>query len=285
MNIFEKLLYFLQGEMTKPKAFGGFHIFCLSLIIIIILVLYKRKKTCNDKQLKTILGIYGVVALILEALKQLIWAFNYDAVTNSVCWDYDWYAFPFQLCTTPIYVCLICLFLNKNKIRDYLLSYLAYITIWGSMVTMILPDSCLTSDILVNIHTMWLHLGSFVVSIYLFMSGEVSINLKSLKGAYYIFMMFVGIALCMNIYVYNTGILNGETFNMFYISPYFTSELPVFNIIQENVAYIPYLIIYILALMIGGFIVYGSAKLINKFSKGNKKTEAKSSVSLIGLDN
>jgi len=267
MNSFEKLLYFLQGEMTEPKAFGGFHIFCLSLVVIIIFVLYKIKKTRNDKQLKTVLGIYGVIALILEVLKQLIWAFNYDAVTNIVYWDYDWYAFPFQLCTTPIYVSLICLFLRKNKIRDGLLSYLAYITIWGSMATMILPDSCFTSDILVNIHTMWLHLGSFVVSIYLFMSGEVSINLKSLKGACYIFLIFVVIALCMNIFVYNTGILNGETFNMFYISPYFTSELPVFNVIQENVAYIPYLIIYILALMIGGFIVYGNAKLINKFSK------------------
>jgi len=267
MNSFEKLLFVLQEEMIRPKAFGCFHIFCLIIVAILIFVLYKRKKHYNDTQLKTVLGIYGVIALILEVLKQLIWAFNYDALTNAVYWDFEWYSFPFQLCTTPIYVSLICLFLNKNKIRNYLLSYLAYITIWGSMSTMILPDSCFTSDILVNIHTMWLHLGSFVVSIYLFISGEVRVNLKSLKDAFYIFLMFVGIALCMNIYIYNTGILNGETFNMFYISPYFISELPVFNIIQENVPYIPFLIIYIFALMIGGFIIYGCAKLASNFSQ------------------
>ena len=267
MNIFEKFLYFLQGEMTKPIAFGWFHIVCIILVLITIFILYKIKKKHNDKQLKIILGIYGVIALILEVLKQLIWSFNYDSLTNVVTWDYQWYAFPFQLCTTPIFVSLICIFLKKNKIRDALLSYMAYITILGSIATMILPDSCFTTHILVNIHTMWLHLGSFEVSVYLLMSGEVNISIKSLKDAYPIFLIFVGIALGMNMVIYNSGILNGETFDMFYISPYFISTLPVFDVIQQNVPYLVYLMIYILALMLGAFIIYGIAKLIKNLKR------------------
>ena len=262
MNLFEKFLYSLQGKMIRPTAFGSFHIFWLSLVVITIFVLYKRKNFHNDKQLKIILGIYGVVALILEVLKQLIWSFNYDSLANIVTWNYEWYAFPFQLCTTPIFVSLICLFLNKNKLKDYLLSYMAYITILGSITTMIMPDSCFTSDILVNIHTMWLHLGSFVVSVYLLMSGEVNINLKSLKSACYTFLFFTGIALFMNIFVYNSGILYGETFNMFYISPYFISSLPIFDKMQQCMPYICYLTIYIVALMFGALIIYGIAKFI-----------------------
>ena len=69
------------------------------------------------------------VALLLEVLKQIIWAFNYDALSGIVTWDYEWYAFPFQLCSTPIYVSLICLFLKKGKFRDALFSYLSYFTI------------------------------------------------------------------------------------------------------------------------------------------------------------
>ena len=68
----------------------------------------------------------------------------------------------------------------------------------------------------------------------------------------------------MNIIIYNTGILNGETFNMFYISPYFISTLPVFDIIQQNVPYITYLLIYILAIATGGLIILGISMLIKR---------------------
>ena len=265
MNLFEKFLYFLQGEMTEPTGFGWFHILWLVLVVITIFVLYKNKKYYSENQLKKVLGIYGVVALILELLKQLMWTFNYDPITNIITWDYEWYAFPFQLCTTPIFVSIICLFLKKGNIRNNLLSYMAYITILGSISTLLIPDSCFVSDILVNIHTMWLHLGSFVVSVYLLMSGEVKINISALKSAIIVFLIFVGIAELMNIVVYNLGILNGETFNMFYISPYFISTLPVFDVIQENVPYLVYLIIYILALIMGGIIIYSITVLINKF--------------------
>ena len=267
MNLFEKFLYFLQREMTEPTAFGWFHTMWLIFVAIAIFILYKRKRYYSEKQLKKILGIYGITALVLEILKQLTWSFNYDAVTNIVTWDYEWYAFPFQLCTTPIFVSIICLFLKKGKTRNNLLSYMAYITILGSISTMLIPDSCLVSDILVNIHTMWLHLGSFIVSVYLLMNSEVKINIQSLKNAIIVFLKFVGIALSLNIIIYKIGILNGETFNMFYISPYFISTLPIFDVIQKNVPYIVFLLIYIWALIIGGGIIYCISIIIQKLNK------------------
>ena len=156
-------------------------------------------------------------------LKQFIWAVDYDNSTNTFLWDYQWYAFPFQLCTTPIYVSLICLFLKKSRLRDSLLAYIAYTTILGSISSALIPDSLFVSDLLVDIHTMWLHLGSLVVSIYLLMSKEVAVSKRSFRDAILVFISFVVIANVLNILVYNIGILNGETFNMFYISPYFPS--------------------------------------------------------------
>ena len=255
MNIFERLLYFLQAEMVRPHGFGWFHLLSIFIAFFSIGILCYQKKY-NQKKLKIVLGTYGFIALILEILKQLIWAMEYNPTLNLVTWDYDWYSFPFQLCTTPIYVTCLCYFLKKNKLRDYLLSYVAYITILGSIATIIMPDTCFVSDILINIQTMWMHLGSFVVSVYLLISREVKINKKSLQKAIITFIGFVLFANLLNIFVYNLGVLNGETFNMFYISPYFISELPIFNIIQENVPYIIFFIIYILALSLGGTIIY-----------------------------
>lgn len=267
MNFFEKLLYLFQGQMNTPIAFGWFHLLWLLLVVIVIVILYKNRKHFTEKHLKIVLGVYGIIALLLEILKQLIWSFNYDPITNIVSWDYEWYAFPFQLCTTPIFVSLICLFLKRGNKRNSLLSYMAYVTILGSITTMIMPDSCFTSDILVNIHTMWLHLGSFVVSVYLFMSGKVKISIKNLKKAISVFLAFVGIALSMNLLIYNIGILNGETFNMFYISPYFISTLPIFDVIQQSVPYIIYLLIYILAIILGSFIIYCITNLVSYIYK------------------
>jgi len=264
MNWFEKFLYLLQGEMETPKTLGWFHILWVTFVVVSILILFLTRKKHNEKRLKLILGTYGIIAFILELLKQLIWAFNYDSITNIVTWDYEWYSAPFQLCTTPIFISLICLFLKNNKLRKSLLSYMAFVTILGSLVTLIIPDSCFTSDILINIHTMWLHCGSLVVSVYLLMSREVEINKKNLISSFTVFLIFVVIAEILNIVIYNSGILNGETFNMFYISPYFITHLPVFKTVQESVPFIFYLLFYIVVIFLGSLIVYLIYYLINK---------------------
>ena len=264
MNIFEKTLYLLQVTMETPKPYGWFHLMCLGILFITIYILYKVSKKHNEKRLKIVLGVYGVTAFVLELFKQLIWSFNYDAISNIVSWDYQWYAAPFQLCTTPIFVCLICMFLKKGIFRNSLFSYMAFITILGSITTMFIPDSCFVEDILVNIHTMWLHLGSFAVSIYLLMSGEVGLKIENLKEAIFTFVMFVVIALAFNVTAYNSGIIRDEVFNMFYISPYFVSTLPVFDIIQQNVPYVIYLLIYIVSLSLGATVIYYISKIISK---------------------
>ena len=265
MNIFERFLLLLQTDMKRPTPWGWFHLLCLFIELIFIIILFFRRRKHSEKQLKIILGIYGITAFILELLKQLSWSFNYE--NGIVTWDYQWYSAPFQLCTMPIYISIICLFLKKNKVRDAMLSFLAYTTILGSISTMLLPESCFVEDILINIHTMWLHLGSFVVSVYLLMSKEVSISFKALINALIVFIICMLIALGMDLIVYNIGILNGETFNMFFISPYFNSTLPVFSDIQPKVPYILFLLIYILAISLGSLLIFGISKLISFIHK------------------
>lgn len=266
MNLFERFLIFLQGEMPAPSSYGWFHLTWLFLSIIITINIIKRKEKNHEKSLKYVLGIYAIPAFILELLKQLIWSYSYDPALKVGTWDYTWYAAPFQLCTTPIIVCLICLFLKKNKLRDYLLSYMAFFTILGSIATALYPESCFVRDILVDIHTMYLHFGALVVSFYL-LRKEVDINIKSFFKGFIVFIIFVFIALSLDIIIYNSGILNGETFNMFYISPYFNSGLPIYNQIQPKVPYLIYLLIYISSLTLGAYIIYLLTKLSKKIFK------------------
>lgn len=264
VNIFEKVLYLLQGEMERPESYGWFHLLWIGITLFLIIYLSLRKTKNKEKELKTVLLVYGIGAFILELTKQIIWSFNYDPTLNIVSWDYQWYAAPFQLCTTPIFVTLICAFLKDGKVRNSLLSYLAFFTILGSIMTIIIPDSCFVRTIEINIHTMYLHCLSFVVSMYLLIKGHVKIDIENVIKGFYVFLIFVGIALFLDIFIYNIGILNGETFNMFYISPYFISSLPIYDVVQQNVPYLLFLIIYIVSILLGGLIVYGISLLIKK---------------------
>jgi len=271
MNWFEKILYMLQVQMETPKPYGWFHLMWIVFVVVSLVILFIFRKKYSNKQLKIVLGVYGIVALILEVTKQVMWSFNYDVANNLVTWDYQWYAAPFQLCTTPIFASIICLFLKDGKVRDSILSYMAFVTILGGFMTILLPDSCFTKDILINVHTMWLHCGSFVVSVYLIMNGAVKIQKQNLKNSFKVFLIFVLIAEILNISIYNSGILNGETFNMFYISPYFISILPVFDVIQQNVPFILYLMIYILAIFMGSLVIYAIAYVFKRNKKEIKK--------------
>ena len=97
------------------------------------------------------------------------------------------------------------------------------------------------------------------------------------------------IAEILNIFVYNIGVLNGETFNMFYISPYFTSTLPVFDVVQENVPFIIFLLIYIWAIFMGATLVYKISYFIKNIisrkqkhiSEGNKNEYSKTTKNII----
>ena len=244
----------LHLEMNTPIAYGVFHLSCLFLVFLILFILYKIKPKLNK-----VIFVYSSIAFLLEFLKQISWSIEVNG--NAFIFDYQWYAFPFQLCTTPIYTCFLILLIKNNKIKNACYSYLAYFTILGSITTMVYPTSCFVSDVLVNIHTMWLHGGSLIVSIYILMN-QIKLNYRH---GFYVFLIMCIIANTLNIFIYHSSLLNGETFNMFYISPYFDCSLPIFDMIYNHTNYFVFLIIYILAIYLGSKIIYVLNKMIHIF--------------------
>lgn len=273
MSPMEKLVYALQFEIDRPASYGWFHLLWLALSILVILILALRKERNHERTLKTILLVYGIGSLILEAVKQIIWSYVFNPVTQVGNWDYQWYSFPFQLCTTPIFASLFAAFLRRGNLRNCLLSYMAFITILGSAATALYPESCFVQTLLVDIHTMYLHLGSLIVSIYLLASEEVSVRFQNLIKGYGVFLVFVMLAEILNITIYQSGVLHGETFNMFYISPYFTSSLPVFDAIQGKVPFPLFLFLYLAAIFVGSLVVFLIAKLIGRRRKRDRVPE------------
>lgn len=274
MNFFEQILVFLDGRMTTPTAFGWYHLMCLALVIAASVIVGIYGKKFSDKHNKLFLLILSSTMLILEVYKQL--NFSFSVVNGGGTWDYQWYAFPFQFCSTPMYVIFIASLLKPGRVQDALYSFIGTFGLLAGALVMIMPGDVFISTIGINIQTMIVHGGMVVAGVYMLASGRVKLNFKSILGAIIVFAILASIALLLNIILYNSGVLNGETFNMFFISPYFPSTLPVFSLIYASVPYFVFLLLYLIGFSLGALIILSIAILIkylvNKLKANKQKT-------------
>jgi hypothetical protein len=241
MNALEKIIAAMSGTMQEPTAYGWFHLMMFTIMIgltIAVAIIFKKS---SEKQNRIILLVYAGISLLFEVYKQLV--FSYNAVSDT--WSYHWYAFPFQFCSTPMYVALAAALLKKGKVQDAMYAFLATYGLIGGLITMVTVGDIFVDLIGINIQTMVHHGGQVLIGTYLFASGRVKTNWKTPLKALPVFATLVAIALGLNITVHH--FLPDTTFNMFFISPFDAPHIPVFPIIYNNVWYPVYLLTYLAA--------------------------------------
>ena len=113
MDLFERFLYFLQGEMETPKTLGWFHILWIVLTIAAILYCCIYRRNDSEKRVRQVVFWTSLVVILLEVYKQVNYTFGYSS--DVVTTDYQWYAFPFQFCSMPMYVGLLMGLSKKGR--------------------------------------------------------------------------------------------------------------------------------------------------------------------------
>ena len=250
MNVVEKFLIILDKSMARPHSYGWFHIMFIILTIISILFIYFKYKN-NEHFSKKLIFILSIVMLSFEVYKQINFSFNYNETTTW--WDYLWYAFPFQFCSTPMYIGLIASLSKNKKFKNSLYYFLATYGIIGGLITMIYPESCFVSTIGINIQTMVHHASMIIMGFSVIICLNLKFNFKSFISSTKVFLTLVSIAILLNIITYYLNINNG--LEMFYISPFHNCSLPILSIIDEKLPYIPFLIIYLLLFILGCLLI------------------------------
>ncbi len=258
----EEFLHWFQAEMPKPQILGWFHIMWLLITIIACTIIFIYRKQMSKKCVNLILLIVGILLILFEIYKQLEFSFNYNGGNGQSYWDYQWYAFPFQFCSTPIYVMALAGILKKGKCYDCIISYLATYALFGGLVVLLYPYSVYTKVIGINIQTMFWHSSMLVVGFMLLATKSVDLHIKTLLKASIVFVIMLVIALILNIVWHYCG--NEETFNMFYISPYYECDMAVIGTIYNAVPYPIFLILYILGFSLAGLIILYIAIGIDK---------------------
>lgn len=256
MNVFEQLVFMLQKRVSAPTVYGLYHVACFTLIILVTVWLCIRFRDAEEKTVRRILLIAWAFMIVGEIVKCLLFAMN---VTDGVAsWHYPWHTFPFQLCSTPLYVLPLAIFC-RGRVKEIATVYLMTFSLVGGLAVMIYPESVFTELLGINIQTMMHHGLQVILGIYLAVRERRNLNLRHFAKAVPAFYIAATVALILNITVYQAYTAKGggiPEFNMFFISPYFDTNLPIVGDVYAAVSYPVFLIVYLLGLPIVALIPY-----------------------------
>lgn len=258
---------FTAWQMTPPENYGPFHLCFLifGMAACVALAWLFRKST--EKQNKIILLSVGAFLLISEIYKQLFYTFYLGGGS------YQWWIFPFQLCSVPMYICLVVPFVRSERVRGYFYTFLATYNLLGGFVAMFEQSGLSHKYITLTLHAYLWHLLLVFVGFYLIASGRAAKRIRDYLPAIGVFAGLCIIAQTINISFHHAKWLElvpaDQDLKMFYISPYYTTPLIVFKQIEQACGWIANAFIYCFALTLGGF-VFLIAGLLIKGRLGRK---------------
>ena len=250
-------LKFLQFRINCPQPYGAFHIVSILLVVLATVALCIFCRNIKEKTLSKALFIFWIVLVVLEIYKQFVFSYNIHD-DGTVSWAYQWYAFPYQFCATPLtFIPFIALNKASNRVSAFIkegcIAFACTFNLFAGLSVMIYPGDVFMPILGIDIHTMIHHGGQFALGIYLYVYYHNKLKFWSYLKALPVFGFFLVNAMVLNAIV---PAFTSEVFNMFFISWKFPCTLPVLADIYTKVPYIIFLLIYIIGFAIAGFIIY-----------------------------
>jgi hypothetical protein len=257
-----EIIKFLDLEMKTPEMYGWFHLLSWLITLVATWAVCHFFRNPSEKTVRKILFVTSVTVIFLEIYKQTCFTFSYDG--TKITSDYQWYAFPFQFCSTPMYAGLLASLIKNEKVHKALCAYLSTFALFAGTAVMFYPSTVFMSTIGINIQTMVCHGSMIVIGIFLMFSGYNKVEHKTILKAIPVFSIALLTAVCMNEIAHLGGLLKTEEFNMFFISPYCDPSLPVLSLIQPLVPFPAELIIYVIGFSLASYIMILIAMAVKK---------------------
>ena len=132
-EFFTRLLELTAWPMTPPQPFSSFHLyFFLSGGFLAVFLAWRLRHLKEDSRLR-LLSLLELILALSEIYKQLFLTLIVGHGT------YDWWYFPFQLCSLPMYFCLILSFLPSSS-RQILYTFLYTYNLPGAILVFVWPE-------------------------------------------------------------------------------------------------------------------------------------------------
>lgn len=239
--------------MAVPPLFGAFHIVSALLVTVIAVMaafaFAHRLRT--EKGVRKVLAVTGWILVVLEVYKQLFLFF----VVNGGAFD-CWF-FPFQLCSVPMYLCILLPLLYEGN-RSIFLTFMGSYTFVSAVAALVYPEDFLRSYTVLTVHGFIWHGLLLFISLLIIFTGNMDVSFYGLRSAASLFSALCIIALIINaaaepfmpaVRALHPAVMHDWT-AMFYLNPYHISPQPVVSAVQEAAGIPAGLILYAAAVVI-----------------------------------
>ncbi|MFA5719559.1 MAG: hypothetical protein WC939_00710 [Acholeplasmataceae bacterium] len=252
----EFINYLTDIQIETPTFYGWFHLTFLGISILVsFLIAFLPIKT-SHKQQKVLLIIVLVIFYVGELYKQYDY-YHHGSWGIGITNTYHWGIFPFQFCSTHLYL-LPLLFIPNDKVKNPILTYLATFGLFAGLITMIYPMGVFKDRLFVSIHTMVHHSLMIWVGIYVWKIKRVG-DFKCFLKACLILLIFMVTAILINLLLND---VSESKVRMFYMHPFVETSLPVFNYIQR-VSFLLYVVVYYALFTLVGFSIFRVGSKLN----------------------
>lgn len=260
MSFFEYLLRLTSWPMTPPVLYGPFHLIAAfggSAIAILAAWRFSSINNCNTnnrdnrRSFDQIMLVSGVILLIGELYKQLM---NFYIVNNHA---YDWWIFPFQLCSLPLYLCPLLILIHNEKRHRILCTFLLDFNMMGAVATFIDPSGIFHPYWTLTLHGILWHLMLIFVGFVIIFSRKADLTTKGFLRTLPLFAFF-----CLAAEVLNSILHRFSAANLFYISPWEMSTQLLFGDIDRTLGRPVGILLYILAMIAGAWLIHNTARKI-----------------------
>ncbi len=244
--ILDNFMRLTAWSMEKPPAYGLFHLsFAFIGFALSVFLAWKLRKL-GDKGNRILLMSCGIFLLISEVYKQL---FYYYYIGNR---SYQWWIFPFQLCSVPMYLCLIAPCLKAGKVQQGMYNFMMTFNLLGGLMAFIEPSGIVHEYWTLTLHAFIWHMLLVFVGLYLGFSNRGGKTMKDYRLAIITFLALCVIAFTLNLCL--AGVSQGSV-NNFYIGPSL-SPLAIFKDIAKNFGWYICTILYIPVVSLGAFLLF-----------------------------
>lgn len=229
--------------MTPPLPFSAFHI-CFSLFglsaAFTLAWLCRRLPRAYRVRL---LFFLGILLALSECYKQM---FLYYIVNGR---KYDWWYFPFQLCSMPIYLCLLLPRLKKG--RRTVVTFLADFALLGGIAVYLDPSDMLSPSLFLTLFSFLWHDLLIIIGILCGTSDAMQEDSQGALKMLGLFGLLAGIAEILNVSLFRYGELS-----MFYLSPKLANTQLGFREIARLWGIPAGNFCYFLAMIAGGLLIH-----------------------------
>jgi len=233
-------------EMERPKAYGAFHLtfFFVGLAVAVLLAWLLRK--CGEKGNRAVLLTAGGFLIATEIYKQL---FYFYVVGDG---SYQWWIFPFQLCSVPMYLCIIAPLLPKGKVQSAMYDFMLAFNLMGGFIAFLEPSGLTHTYWTLTLHAFVWHMMLVFIGLYLGFSQRAGRKLKDFRGTVVIYALLCVVAFAINCIFWEAS---EGTINMFYVGPRY-SPLIVFKTISQTLGWYVNTPLYMACSCLGAFVFF-----------------------------